>query len=253
GTHAVHSRRNRLRAGYRRSQDRRQGHQHHALAGARHRTRHALQAPAGACRAGPGTRSLRGPHHPLRRSGTGGHARSGRLRRARKRAGDRLTMDQATPVVDHYIAEFARMENTLPGAVAIMEQRKQALQAFTSHGFPTIREEDWKYTKLRKLQKSVFELSDTPGTVTAQTLSKHLPDDLDAHRAVVVDGYYRADLSQLDGLPEGVHVRSFAEYLETDAEASIRHPLITDQPGSPSDMNAAFVTDGVLITVDAGV
>src|SRR5699024_10534057 len=65
--------------------------------------------------------------------------------------------------------------------------------------------------------------------------------------------YYRADLSQLDGLPEGVHVRSFAEYLETDAEASIRHPLITDQPGSPSDMNAAFVTDGVLITVDAGV
>src|SRR5699024_3167457 len=136
---------------------------------------------------------------------------------------------------------------------AIMEQRKQALQAFTSHGFPTIREEDWKYTKLRKLQKSVFELSDTPGTVTAQTLSKHLPDDLDAHRAVVVDGYYRADLSQLDGLPEGVHVRSFAEYLETDAEASIRHPLITDQPGSPSDMNAAFVTDGVLITVDAGV
>lgn len=161
-------------------------------------------------------------------------------------------MDQVTPAMDHYLAEFARIERELPGKQSTTEQRKAELRAFTDHGFPTKREEDWKYTDLKALTKSYFEVSDTAAAVTADKLADCIPARLDAYRAVVVDGRYEPRLAQLDNLPAGAHIGSFAEHLNSGDDIPVRHAEITDQPGSPTAMNAAFVTDGVYVELDSG-
>lgn len=159
-------------------------------------------------------------------------------------------MDQITPAMDFYLAEFARVEQELPGADAAMTQRKAELRTFVEHGFPTKREEDWKYTDLKALTKLRLEIGAATASVTAEQLAAYVPAALDAYRAVIVDGRYDANLSQLDGLPAGAHIGSFATHLNNSADATVRHTAITDEPGSPAAMNAAFATDGVHVELE---
>lgn len=161
-------------------------------------------------------------------------------------------MDQVTPAMDFYLAEFARVECELPGDDATMAQRKAELRTFVEHGFPTKREEDWKYTDLKALDALRLEIAAASAVITAGQLAERVPAALDAYRAVVVDGHFHAGLSNLDGLPAGARVRSFAAYLNDNAGATVRHIGIADQPGSPAAMNAAFATDGVSVELERG-
>ncbi|MBO9469199.1 Fe-S cluster assembly protein SufD [Endozoicomonas sp. G2_2] len=160
-------------------------------------------------------------------------------------------MNDIAPLIDHYLAEYARIERQLPGSDANKRARKAALKAFGEAGFPDTRQEDWKYTSLRPVEKRRFEISDEAGDVSEDALAPFLPADLDAYRIVIVDGHFSARLSMLDGLPKGVIVQSFAEYLESDAEATVQSEAIASQPGSLSDMNAAFATDGAYVHLAA--
>lgn len=161
-------------------------------------------------------------------------------------------MDQMTPAMDHYLAEFARVQARLPGGGGTADERKAGLRAFTGHGFPTQREEDWKYTDLRSLAKQAFEVSDRAGDIAEDALADYCPEAMPAYRAVIVDGHFADALSQLDGLPAGVRIVSFATHLNDAAGAHIQHPEIGEQPGSLTAMNAAFVTDGVHVELEAG-
>lgn len=160
-------------------------------------------------------------------------------------------MNDIAPLIDHYLAEYARVERQLPGSDANDRARKAALKAFGEAGFPDTRQEDWKYTSLRAVEKRRFEISDDAGDVSEDALAAFLPRDLDAHRIVIVDGHFSARLSTLDALADGVTVQSFAAYLAADKNATITSDAIESQPGSLSDMNAAFATDGAYIHLAA--
>ena len=160
-------------------------------------------------------------------------------------------MSNIAPLIDHYLAEYARIERDLPGSEANKRARKGALKAFSGAGFPDTRQEDWKYTSLRPVEKRRFEISSDAGDVSEKRLGPFLPADLDAYRIVIVDGHFSAGLSQLDGVPDGVTVQSFAAYLDGDNDASVKSAAIESQPGSLSDMNAAFATDGAYIHLAA--
>ncbi|MES1925192.1 Fe-S cluster assembly protein SufD [Salinisphaera sp. T31B1] len=162
-------------------------------------------------------------------------------------------MNDIAPLIDHYLAEYARLERDLPGSDASKRDRQAELKAFAEAGFPDTRLEDWKYTSLRALEKRRFEASDDAGDLDESALAPFLPDGLDTHRIVIVDGHFSARLSSLDALPEGVTVRSFAAHLDEDAEARVKCAAVTEQPGSLSAMNAAFATDGAYVEVAANV
>lgn len=156
-------------------------------------------------------------------------------------------MNDIAPLIDHYLAEYARVERQLPGGDANHRARKASLKAFGEAGFPDTRQEDWKYTSLRAVEKRRFETSDEAGDLSEEALEAFLPRDLDAHRIVIVDGHFSARLSALDDLPDGVTVQSFAEYLAGDDQARVASSATESQPGSLSDMNAAFATDGAYV------
>lgn len=160
-------------------------------------------------------------------------------------------MNDIAPLIDHYLAEYARIERQLPGSDASKRDRKAALRAFAEAGFPHTRMEDWKYTSLKPVEKRHFEISDEVGDVSADDIAAFLPADLDSHRIVIVDGHFSTRLSKLDGLPAGVTVQSFARHLDTHEDARVQSAAIESQPGSLSDMNAAFATDGAYIHLDA--
>lgn len=161
------------------------------------------------------------------------------------------SVHQIDPTIDHYLAEFSRVERELPGSDDSKRERNAELKRFAEAGFPTTADEDWKYTSLRPVEKRRFEISDEADTPTDDEIAPFLPAELDAHRIVIVDGYVIPRLSQLDGLADGITVRSFASYLSDTAGATVKAGEIEEQPGSLTAMNAAFFTDGAYIETAA--
>lgn len=160
--------------------------------------------------------------------------------------------EQIDPSIDHYLAEFSRVERDLPGSDDSKRTRSTELKRFADAGFPTTRDEQWKYTSLQAVEKRRFEISDEPAAIDKSALDAFMPADFEAHRLVLVDGHFSQALSDLSGLPDGVTVRSFAAHLRENDGVDVRAREIDDEPGSIAAMNAAFFTDGAYVETASG-
>lgn len=159
---------------------------------------------------------------------------------------------QLPPLLDHYLAEFARVENDLPGATQpwVSELRKSALKRFVSAGFPTARMESWKYSDTRPLQKNPFELaSGVP--VSQSQVTDACPAELDCYRIVFVNGRLSEEHSQLSGLPEGLVLNTLSIDLGVDNKLADHLNVSVNGHGHAlSDLNLAFAADGAVIHIE---
>lgn len=156
---------------------------------------------------------------------------------------------EISPSVDHYLAEFARVERHLPGD--LIRERRERLRAFADGGFPHKKIEDWKYTDVSAIEAARFEMATSAADVARGDLADWCPDDLDCHRAVIVDGHFQPHLSELDGLATGIRVRGLATSL-ADGSAPALGTTVNGHGSAFTDMNAAFAADGLHLRTDAG-
>lgn len=167
-------------------------------------------------------------------------------------------MSETTEVTGHFKALYAEAEKRLPGAgVSWVAQRRQAaMNRFAELGLPAPRDEEWKYTSLKPIEKRAFALPE-PGDhgVSAADVAPYVFEEPAAHRLVFVDGAYREDLSRAADLPEGVTAVPLSQALEAGNE-TLSHHLghYADPEGTPFvALNTALMTDGVFLHVPAGV
>ncbi len=161
---------------------------------------------------------------------------------------------------DFYRDEFARVAPSLPGSHLpwLQRAREAGLASFADTGFPTLRQEDWKYTSVAAIEKGRFVLAPpTANGVTAQQIEGwSLPD---TQRLVFVNGHYQPRWSRIAPLPAGVTLASLAELLERAPER-LENLLVPTPDAYPSGypsafaaLNAAFMTDGAYVHLAAGV
>jgi Fe-S cluster assembly protein SufD len=150
---------------------------------------------------------------------------------------------------------FALAREELPGGHDIRELRDAAFESFRAAGLPHRRIEEWKYTDLRALMREALPLAPQPDA-RAIDQARHPSEILREHahlRLAIVDGSFAPSLSDVGLLPAGVRCLSLAEALAAG------DPLVTETVASvaPGDaalqLNAAFMTDGVVLVVDPGV
>ncbi|WP_426441218.1 Fe-S cluster assembly protein SufD [Bradyrhizobium genosp. P] len=147
---------------------------------------------------------------------------------------------------------FTAARGRLPGAGAVADARAHAFEAFERAGLPHPRLEDWKYTDLRALMPEVLPLAphpDAAALVRAEAAVAQTALEGSA-KLVLVDGVFAPDLSDVAAIGKGVNVRTVREILENPARADLLISLTTDAMIS---LNAAMVTDGVVVTVDDGI
>ena len=97
------------------------------------------------------------------------------------------------------------LERATPNDGTFSSQRAEAFARFAREGFPGARDEEWKYTSLRRLAVRDFAPADRE-TALAATLLPAPP--FGPHRAVLVNGYLHTAASTLDTCPVGLRVRS---------------------------------------------
>lgn len=131
--------------------------------------------------------------------------------------------------------------------------RREAMQAFVAAGLPNTRNELWKYTALRALERRSYAACDeNAATRTVDAGAFALPD-VSGPRLVFVNGAFRADLSQLDDLPDGLGLKPLSRALSEQPEP-LRFALTRREPRDAfAALNTALASDGVVLRVADGV
>src|SRR6185503_13791101 len=108
-----------------------------------------------------------------------------------------------------YQAAF-RSVRELSSTVAWLELvRNSAMDRFEQLGFPSVKEEDWKYTNLASLVKEEFAPVTSSSSDVHEVERFGYSETATAH-LVVVDGFLREDLSTKNGLGDVVAVDLFS-------------------------------------------
>lgn len=135
--------------------------------------------------------------------------------------------------------------------------RRAAWRWLAEHGFPTAKDEAWKYTRVAPLLAIPFQPAAPGGgrPLSAADVERLAGDlcDLSGPRLVFVNGYFAAELSALEGLPPGIQVSNLAALLQADdgmLEAQFAHALRA-QPQAFSALNTALAEDGAWVRIPA--
>ena len=141
------------------------------------------------------------------------------------------------------------------GPAWLPARRRQAIEQFAAAGFPTSRNEDWKFTSVAPIAQRAFH---RPGRSAAgpdgERLAEFVFGEAGWCELVFVNGRLVPAASRTATLPRGVRVASLAEALETDPGLLERHlgRQASHEARAFTALNTAFLLDGALVEVAAG-
>src|SRR5688500_16526296 len=107
-----------------------------------------------------------------------------------------------------YQTAFLSVRELSPTVPWLELVRSSAMDRFEQLGFPSIHEEDWKYTNLAALTKENFVPA--PASTESVDVSQFAYPETEGAHLVVVNGFLREDLSQTSGLRDAVVVDLFS-------------------------------------------
>lgn len=133
------------------------------------------------------------------------------------------------------------------GTSALAGVRKHAFKAFEQKGFPTVKNEDWKYTNIQPLINKTYVLPDDIEVPDVDYTVANIPG-LDAHRIVLVNGEFTENLSDI-GQEQGLVVKHILE--ATDESSFEKHfAKHADRTGSGTvSLNTALFERGIFILI----
>ncbi len=154
-----------------------------------------------------------------------------------------------------YIERYQTLADGFPGQNLpwLNAVRQVALGSFAASGFPSPREEEWKYTNVTALEKKLFQpLSPlVPKPVDAAWMETHKL--VDCWSLVFVDGRFDPASSTLDGLPENVLATGLSEVLQNHpgrVKNLLGTALARESHGFLA-FNTAYFSDGAFIDIPA--
>ena len=153
--------------------------------------------------------------------------------------------------VQRYVAQFEAFAGN--GAARspawLRDLRAAAIARFAALGFPTTRQEEWRFTSVAPLLESPFAPAPAVGRTGPAAAGGASP------RLVFVNGRFAAERSSLAGLPAGVRVGNLASKLDGPAGAFVERHLgraaaLADNAFAA--LNTAFVADGAVVHLTKG-
>jgi Fe-S cluster assembly protein SufD len=155
---------------------------------------------------------------------------------------------------DLYVTSFELFEKNLNGEATswVHSIRKDALSKFNELGFPTIRNEEWKYTNITPIAKEQFKTVSKleKSRMPVELVHSYSYNNLDCHLLVFIDGHMSRDLSRIV-VPQHVRVESLADALAADSEVVRRHlaRYANFEHNAFTALSTAFLNDGAFIHV----
>ncbi|MEE1961707.1 Fe-S cluster assembly protein SufD [Allomuricauda taeanensis] len=149
------------------------------------------------------------------------------------------------------VSSFLAFEDSVDLDHPIHEVRSEAIKNFEAKGFPSKKEEAWKYTSLNSLQKvnfSIFPKEET--TLEYKDVKKYFLHEIDTYKIVFVDGVYSSYLSETthDGVDVCLMSSAFSKPMFRQViEVYFNKAASKDE--SLTTLNTAFSKEGAYIYI----
>jgi Fe-S cluster assembly protein SufD len=158
---------------------------------------------------------------------------------------------------DPYLEKFGHFEAQSQQPSWLFPLRKAGFASFAEQGFPTLQDEDWRFTNVAPIANRPFQpvFESSGANVSADALKQFPFSQLPGSRLVFVNGSYVPSLSSLSGLPAGVKVGNLAAMLSANAAFLEKHfARYAETTGNAfTAFNQAFFQDGGFVHVPNGV
>ena len=159
-----------------------------------------------------------------------------------------------TQVAEKHQSWAAALEQRpVTGPRWLQEIRERGASRFVELGFPTVRNEEWRFTSVSPIANAELSLAPASVALSEAELESFLYSDA-PHRLVFVNGRFAQALSRTSGLPEGVQFGSLAQLAPThgDVERLLGREADIDTRAFAA-LNSAFASDGGFVSVPDGV
>src|SRR5689334_25168006 len=98
--------------------------------------------------------------------------------------------------IEHIKDQFLQIHPSVK-AESLSAIEQNAFDALNRMGIPTVRHEEWKYTRISSVFNTAFEINKTAALTTADIDALRLPGYENANEIVFVNGSYSASLSTI--------------------------------------------------------
>ncbi|MGD1045479.1 MAG: Fe-S cluster assembly protein SufD [Bacteroidota bacterium] len=152
-----------------------------------------------------------------------------------------------------YQSKFEVFERSLNGekSTSMHAIRRDAMHRFIEIGFPTTRQEEWRFTNIAPIIKNEYQpiLRYEMNGVTKNDIQPYTLEN--ALRLVFIDGMFSLELSDIGSLPPGMMAGSLTEMLKKhpDTVQFYFNHLVMGEENAFTTLNTAFLWDGAFISV----
>ncbi|TDB65199.1 Fe-S cluster assembly protein SufD [Arundinibacter roseus] len=153
------------------------------------------------------------------------------------------------------IADFNSREKAINGKAqtSFHQAKRKALHTFETLGFPTPRNEEWKYSNVKNLISQTYDF-EAAHAITADLLNDVRIPNLSGNVLFFINGKYEAGLSTIVSPAEQLTILPLQEAVETQAEVFEAHfgTLADATTEAFTALNTAFAGEGLFLHVPAG-
>jgi len=151
---------------------------------------------------------------------------------------------------DKLVSSFLAFENKIDINDYIHDIRSEAIKTFEGTGFPSKREEAWKYTSLSSILKHDYSVfPNKENTIEYNDVKKYFLDEIDTFKVVFIDGVYSSHLSQTTH--EGIDVCLLSSALTKPKYKAVIENYFNKVAvqDSLTSLNTAFTNEGAYIHI----
>lgn len=160
----------------------------------------------------------------------------------------------ANQQVENYIRAFSDRE-IVEGDQApewLRGLRQKAMSRFRDTGFPTVRDEDWRFTNVSRIAGHQFVHGEQE---TVEPTSGELDIAAAVCKLVFINGHFVRELSTLDGLPDNVEANALSLQLLNHSESIKTHlgVYLDFERDAFCALNTGLFEDGAYVRIAPGV
>ncbi|WP_031426419.1 Fe-S cluster assembly protein SufD [Flavimarina sp. Hel_I_48] len=154
---------------------------------------------------------------------------------------------------DKLLSSYLAYQENMDLNNSMSELRDKSIRNFESQGFPTKKDEDWKYTSLNSIVKNDFSITPaTEDTIEFKDVKKYFIHDIDTYKIVFIDGVYSSYLSETTH--DGVDICLLSSALDKAKYKPVIDVYYNKiaKESSLTSLNTAFAKEGAYIYIPKG-
>lgn len=151
---------------------------------------------------------------------------------------------------DKLLTSHIAFEDHLKADSPLHDLRSKALKVFEEKGFPTKKEENWRYTSLNSLLKEDYSISPKgESAIEFKDVKKYFLHNVDTYKLVFIDGVYSSFLSETTH--DGIDVCLLSSALDKSKYKPVIEAYFNKaaKEDGITQLNTAFTKEGAFIHI----